>query len=127
MLLLCCLQGKFVDWLDTKRILVVNRHMVVGAVLHAFCALSLQVLLQVNGRSVSKVHVQAIAVVDDVSKIVNISITLFVFARIILAIGEAGNFPAAIKATTEYFRKRSGFFNQYFNSGATIGALLWHL
>ena len=33
------------------------------------------------------------------------SIAGFMISRAVLAIGEAGNFPAAIKATTEYFPK----------------------
>jgi MFS transporter, ACS family, hexuronate transporter len=39
-------------------------------------------------------------------------------------LGEAGNFPAAIKATAEYFPKKArGFATSIFNAGATIGAL----
>ena len=53
------------------------------------------------------------------------SVTLFIFARLVLAIGEAGNFPAAIKATAEYFPKKDrAFSTTIFNSGAQIGALL---
>jgi ACS family hexuronate transporter-like MFS transporter len=50
---------------------------------------------------------------------------LFIFARFILALGEAGNFPAAIKATAEYFPKKDrALATSIFNAGATIGALL---
>jgi len=60
-----------------------------------------------------------------VAKITSISVTLFIFARIVLALGEAGNFPAAIKATAEYFPKKArGFATSIFNAGATIGALI---
>ena len=56
--------------------------------------------------------------------IVNVSVTLFVFARFVLAIGEAGNFPAAIKATAEYFPKKDrAYATSIFNAGATVGAL----
>ncbi len=42
-----------------------------------------------------------------------------------MALGEAGNFPAAIKATAEYFPKKArGFATSIFNAGATIGALI---
>jgi ACS family hexuronate transporter-like MFS transporter len=34
------------------------------------------------------------------------------FARAILGVGESGNFPAAIKATAEYFPKKKGRFRQ---------------
>ena len=42
----------------------------------------------------------------------------------ILAVGEAGNFPAAIKVTAEYFPKKDrAFSTSIFNSGASVGAL----
>ena len=42
-----------------------------------------------------------------------------------LAFGEAGNFPAAIKATAEYFpKKERSFATGIFNSGANVGAIL---
>lgn len=53
------------------------------------------------------------------------SVLGFIFSRAILAIGEAGNFPAAIKATAEYFpKKERSFATGIFNSGANIGAVL---
>lgn len=53
------------------------------------------------------------------------SILGFMFSRAILAFGEAGNFPAAIKATAEYFpKKERAFATGIFNSGANIGAVL---
>ena len=46
-------------------------------------------------------------------------------ARGVLAVGEAGNFPAAIKATAEYFpKKERSFATGIFNSGANVGAIL---
>ncbi|MEO7497498.1 MAG: MFS transporter [Massilia sp.] len=54
-----------------------------------------------------------------------VSIAGFMVARAFLAIGEAGNFPAAIKATAEYFpRKERSFATGIFNSGANVGAIL---
>ena len=42
----------------------------------------------------------------------------------VLALGEAGNFPAAIKVTAEYFPKKDrAFATSIFNSGASVGAL----
>ena len=50
---------------------------------------------------------------------------LFLGARCILALGEAGNFPAAIKVTAEYFPKKDrAFATAIFNSGASVGALI---
>lgn len=54
-----------------------------------------------------------------------VSVLGFIFSRAILAIGEAGNFPAAIKATAEYFpKKERSFATGIFNSGANVGAIL---
>ncbi len=54
-----------------------------------------------------------------------VSILGFMIARAVLALGEAGNFPAAIKATAEYFpKKERSFATGIFNSGANIGAIL---
>jgi ACS family hexuronate transporter-like MFS transporter len=56
---------------------------------------------------------------------VPVSIAGFMLARAILAIGEAGNFPAAIKATAEYFpKKERALATGIFNSGANVGAVL---
>src|ERR1044071_7126125 len=55
----------------------------------------------------------------------SVSVLGFMFGRTILAIGEAGNFPAAIKATAEYFpKKERSFATGIFNSGANVGAIL---
>lgn len=56
---------------------------------------------------------------------VPVSVMGFIFSRAVLAIGEAGNFPAAIKATAEYFpKKERSFATGIFNSGANVGAIL---
>ena len=49
----------------------------------------------------------------------------FVAARIGLGLGEAGNFPAAIKAVAEWFpKKERALATGIFNSGANIGAVV---
>jgi ACS family hexuronate transporter-like MFS transporter len=54
-----------------------------------------------------------------------VSVIGFMLARAVLALGEAGNFPAAIKATAEYFPKKDrAFATGIFNSGANVGAVL---
>ncbi len=56
---------------------------------------------------------------------VPVSIAGFMLSRAVLGFGEAGNFPAAIKATAEYFpKKERSFATGIFNSGANIGAIL---
>jgi ACS family hexuronate transporter-like MFS transporter len=53
------------------------------------------------------------------------SVLGFMFSRMVLALGEAGNFPAAIKATAEYFpQKERSLATGIFNSGANIGAII---
>jgi MFS transporter, ACS family, hexuronate transporter len=55
----------------------------------------------------------------------SVSVVGFMFARAALAVGEAGNFPAAIKATAEYFpKKERSFATGIFNSGTNVGAIL---
>ena len=59
--------------------------------------------------------------------ITGISITVlgFMVSRIVLGIGESGNFPAAIKTTAEYFpKKERALATGIFNSGSNIGAIL---
>ncbi len=49
----------------------------------------------------------------------------FGFARFALGLGESGNFPAAIKATAEWFpKKERALATGIFNSGANIGAVV---
>jgi MFS transporter, ACS family, hexuronate transporter len=53
------------------------------------------------------------------------SVAGFIAARFALGIGEAGNFPAAIRATAEWFPiKERAFATGIFNSGTNVGALI---
>lgn len=53
------------------------------------------------------------------------SVTGFGAARAILGLGEAGNFPAAVKVIAEWFPKRDrAYATGLFNSGTTIGAII---
>lgn len=55
----------------------------------------------------------------------SVSVVGFMIGRVVLAFGEAGNFPAAIKATAEYFpKKERSFATGIFNSGTNVGAIL---
>jgi ACS family hexuronate transporter-like MFS transporter len=78
-------------------------------------------------------HAYAIGIGEGVNTIfamvglaaVPVSIIGFMVSRAVLALGEAGNFPAAIKATAEYFpKKERSFATGIFNSGANVGAIL---
>jgi ACS family hexuronate transporter-like MFS transporter len=56
---------------------------------------------------------------------VPVSIAGFMISRAVLGFGESGNFPAAIKATAEYFpKKERSLATGIFNSGANVGAIL---
>ena len=49
----------------------------------------------------------------------------FAVARFLLGLGEAGNFPAAIKTVAEWFpRRERAFATGIFNSGSNVGAIL---
>ncbi len=62
---------------------------------------------------------------DVVVILATVSMYFFLAARCILALGEAGNFPAAIKVTAEYFPKKDrAYATSIFNAGASIGALV---
>ena len=53
------------------------------------------------------------------------SVAGFIAARFALGLGEAGNFPAAIKVVAEWFpRRERAFATGLFNSGTNIGALV---
>lgn len=55
----------------------------------------------------------------------SVSVIGFIVARSFLGMGESGNFPAAIKATAEYFPKKDrSFATGIFNSGTTVGAIV---
>lgn len=55
----------------------------------------------------------------------SVSVLGFMLARGLLGFGESGNFPAAIKATAEYFpKKERALATGIFNSGANVGAIL---
>src|SRR3989339_8090 len=104
--------GRFIDWLGTKwgfgwAIIIWS----IGAILHAAAIPigdSLGALLSWAGIGVFSISVMG-----------------FMFSRAVLGLGESGNFPAAIKATAEYFpKKERALATGIFNSGANVGAIL---
>ena len=114
--------GKFIDWMGTKKgyiwaIVIWS----VGACLHAACGVATMSLAGIDS-------VETLRTVEKGSEIAltvsTISVWLFLGCRIILATGEAGNFPAAIKVTAEYFPKKDrAYATSIFNAGASVGAL----
>jgi len=120
------LSGRFIDKLGTKKgYLWAIAIWSVGAILHAFCGMITSGMLAGEWLISFERSKEVIAGIEDISKVVSISVTVFIFARIVLALGEGGNFPAAMKACVEYFPKKDrAFSTSIFNSGTTIGALL---
>ncbi len=112
--------GKFVDWMGTKKgFLWAIGVWSVGACLHALCGIFTEQWVGLHNKMEL---LQATG--DIVVVIATVSMYAFLVARSVLALGEAGNFPAAIKATAEYFPKKDrAFSTAIWNSGASIGAL----
>ena len=112
--------GKFIDWMGTKKgYLIAIFVWSLGAVLHAGCG---WMAMTIEGYDSVAQLGQLTG--DAAVAIATISVWLFLSCRLILAVGEAGNFPAAIKATAEYFPKKDrAFSTSIFNSGASVGAL----
>jgi ACS family hexuronate transporter-like MFS transporter len=53
------------------------------------------------------------------------SVFSFAAVRFLLGIGESGNFPAGLKAVTEWFpKKERAFATGIFNAGANVGAII---
>lgn len=61
---------------------------------------------------------------DPTTSFLSASVLGFMIARFVLGLGEAGNFPASIKAVSEWFpKKERALATGIFNSGTNIGAL----
>lgn len=113
--------GRFVDWLGSKKgYLWAIGVWSLGACLHAFCGIITEHFVGLH----SAAELMG-ATGDVVVTIATISMYCFLAARCVLALGEAGNFPAAIKVTAEYFPKKDrAYATSIFNAGASIGALI---
>lgn len=113
--------GRIIDWLGTKKGYLWSIGIwSAGACLHAFCGILTESVLGVE----DKPHL--IAATGDLAVLVStVSMYFFLAARCVLAIGESGYFPVAVKVTAEYFPKRDrAFATSVFNAGASIGALV---
>ena len=119
----CLFAGKFIDWMGTKKGYLISIFVwSTGACLHAACG---WITMNIEGVE----SIEALRLVQAGSglalAIASTSVVLFLICRMILALGEAGNFPAAIKVTAEYFPKKDrAFATSIFNAGASVGALL---
>lgn len=106
------LAGRFVDKLGVKKgytiALIVWS---LGAMMHAFA-------LEIGAVSANVLGLVGISGIS-------VSVLGFIVSRLVLGMGESANFPAAIKATAEYFpKKERALATGIFNSGSNIGAIL---
>ena len=118
---ICCLfAGKFIDWMGTKKGYIISIFVwSLGACLHAACGWGTTMITGIEDirPAVEAVGTAALAISTT-------SVYLFLLCRGILALGEAGNFPAAIRVTAEYNPKKDrAFSTSLFNAGASVGAL----
>lgn len=113
--------GRFVDWMGTKKgFLWAIGVWSLGACLHAVCGIVTEHVVGLHSAAEL-----AAATGTVVVTIATVSMYCFLAARCVLALGEAGNFPAAIKVTAEYFPKKDrAYATSIFNAGASIGALI---
>lgn len=113
--------GRFVDWLGSKKgYLWAIAVWSLGACLHALCGWATE-----HTVGLGDVANMLQASGDVAATIAITSVYYFIAARIVLGAGEAGNFPAAIKVTAEYFPKKDrAFATSIFNAGSTVGALI---
>src|SRR5690606_28741347 len=116
--------GKFIDLMQTKKGLVWAIFIwSIGACIHALCGIAKSGILAGEWFVGFEGAREVISKIGNTTLVASTSVTLFIIARVVLAVGEAGNFPAAIKTTAEYFPKKDrGFATSIFNAGATIGA-----
>jgi len=104
--------GRIIDKLGTKAgytwaIIIWS----IGAIVHAYSIF------------IGEIVVNVMALVGLAA--VPVSIIGFMISRALLAVGEAGNFPSALRATAEYFpKKERSFATGIFNSGTNVGAIL---
>ncbi|MBR0037633.1 MAG: MFS transporter [Bacteroidales bacterium] len=119
----CLFAGKFVDWMGTKKgYLIAIGVWSGGACLHALCGWATTFFVDDIDSVAALRAVEAGS--QAATAIATTSVWLFLLCRGILALGEAGNFPAAIKVTAEYFPKKDrAFATSLFNAGASVGAL----
>ncbi len=112
--------GRFVDWMGCKKgYLWAIGIWSFGACIHALCGVATEHYIGVSSAT------ELISATGSAAAVIaSVSTWCFIVARCVLALGEAGNFPAAIKVTAEYFPKKDrAFATSIFNAGASIGAL----
>ncbi|GHU94338.1 hexuronate transporter [Bacteroidia bacterium] len=115
--------GRFVDKVGTRKgYAIAIAVWSLGAGVHALCGVVTERLVGLPDTAA----LRSVAAGTDIAAQVSfVSVTMFIICRCVLALGESGNFPAAIKTTAEYFPKKDrAFATGIFNSGANVGAII---
>jgi MFS transporter, ACS family, hexuronate transporter len=103
--------GRMIDWLGTRT------GFVIAIVIWSVAAMA--------HAEVELFGPLAATILSAIGLTYSASVAGFIFARLALGFGEAGNFPAAIKVTAEWFPKSErALATGLFNSGTNIGALV---
>jgi ACS family hexuronate transporter-like MFS transporter len=103
--------GRFIDWIGARK-----------GYAWAIAIWSIGAIIHASAIGIGGFVSPALSMVGIV---LPVSVLGFIIGRIVLAIGEAGNFPAAVKTVAEWFpRKERSLATGIFNSGANIGAIL---
>ena len=125
------LAGNFIDKVGTRVgyavALVIWTSASLGHSLAGFAAVTGPLHLFAAGLASALRQVPGLGSAHWVSSMANLSgaVIAFGIARFVLGLGEAGNFPAAIKAVAEWFpSKERALATGIFNSGTNIGATL---
>jgi len=115
--------GKFIDCMGSRKGYFIAVFIwSVAACMHAFCGWATMGIVGLDSvGSLAKVEAGSALALS----IASVSVWLFLSCRAMLAIGEAGNFPAGIKVTAQYFPKVDrALATSVFNAGASVGALV---
>ncbi len=112
--------GRFIDWIGTRKGYLWSIGIwSLGACMHAVCAVATVGWLHLDSTQELFTATGTLAL-----SVASVSSCFFIAARIVLAVGESGNFPSAVKVTAEYFLPRDrAYATSLFNAGATVGAL----
>jgi MFS transporter, ACS family, hexuronate transporter len=125
------LAGNFIDKVGTRVgyavALIIWTSASIGHSLAGFVGVTSRLHMFAAGLASVLRHIHGLGSAQWVSSLANLSgaVIAFGIARFVLGLGEAGNFPAAIKAVAEWFPpKERALATGIFNSGTNIGATL---
>jgi ACS family hexuronate transporter-like MFS transporter len=130
-----------INYVDRQVISILKQDVLIGQLgwteadygnVFAWFSLSYAVMMILAGRFIDRIGLKlgfAIAIVwwslAAMGHAFSGAVAAFAFWRVMLGIGEAANFPASIKAVSEWFpRRERALATGIFNSGTNIGAII---